>query len=314
MGFTKLVMTLLILIGAGYIYEKLKLREEKDKNLVDYDLVRKYLLDDNSLAENKKPILWIHISYNINAREWCSFMSRNTNNLNQPYLYLTVKSIIDKCGDDFFICLIDDDAFKNLLPTWDVDLHKLGNPLKEHFRKLALANVLYNYGGLLVPNSFICCQSLMPLYEQYTKNKSMFVGEFLDHSISSSISDFSPNTRLMACTQNSEMMGEFISYLERLNSNDYTAEANFIGTESDWCKDKLQANQLGIKDSNNKPIVIEELLSSNFLELQTGAVGMYVPAEQLLKRINYNWFAYLSPEEVLKSDTQIGKRLLICND
>ena len=48
------------------------------------------------------------------------FHSRNTNNLNQPYLHLTIQSIIDHCSNDFHICLIDDDSFSKLIPEWDI--------------------------------------------------------------------------------------------------------------------------------------------------------------------------------------------------
>lgn len=325
MEYQNLVMTLLILVGVGYIYDKLKLQEEQNKNQIDYDLVRKYLLNENSLVENKKPILWIHITYDVNGREWCSFMSRNTRNLNQPYLYLTVKSIIDKCGEDFFVCLIDDETFKKLLPNWSIDFNKLANPVKEYIRKLALAEVLYNYGGMLVPNSFICNDSLMPLYQKYTMingiNNGMFVGEFVDRSHDSSVSDFAPNTRLMGCTQNSEQMGKLVAYLQELNSKDNTAQRDFTGLENEWCRHKINNREIGLipssvlgtKDRNNKPVGIEELLSNNFLELHADSMGLYIPANELLKRTAYSWFVYLQAEDVLTSDTQIGKRLLISN-
>lgn len=324
MDYSNFVMTLLILAGVGYIYDKLKLQEEQNKNTVDYDLVRKYLLNDNSLGENKKPILWIHINYDVNSRQWDSFMSRNTKKLNQPYLYLTVKSIIDKCGDDFFVCLIDDDTFYKLLPNWEVDLNKLGDPVKHNFRKLALAKVLYNYGGMLVPNSFICCKNLIPLYEKYTsdQSKNMFVGEFVNRSSNENISDFAPSTCLMGCSQNSQTMGHLVSYLEILNSKKYTSERDFNGVESEWCRTNISNNKLniipactlGVKDINNKPVGLEELLSNNYLQLHDNAFGTYIPANELLKRTAYNWFVYLTPQEVLESNTQIGKRLLICND
>lgn len=321
MDYLKITMTLLILLGVRYIYEKLKLREEENKNLVDYDLVRKYLLNDNGLIENKKPILWVHITYDVNSREWLSFKSRNTKNLNQPYLYLTVKSIIDKCGEDFYICLIDDDTFKKLLPNWNVDLNLVSNPIKEKFRNLALAKILYNYGGLLVPNSFICFKNLLPLYQEFTKDNKMFVGEMVNRSISCSVSDFSPNTIFMGCIQNSEEMGELVNYLERLNSKDFTAQSDFNGNENEWCKNKIIENKislingniLGTKDKINKPIIIDNLLSNNFLEINSQAYGLYIPADELLKRTNYNWFVYLKPNEVLESETQIGKYLLISN-
>ena len=44
------------------------------------------------------------------------FGSRLTEDLNRPYLYLCMKSMIDKCGGDFNICLVDDDTFGKILP------------------------------------------------------------------------------------------------------------------------------------------------------------------------------------------------------
>ena len=57
-----------------------------------------------------KPNIWIHIDYEKNSRNWKSFYSRNSRHLNQPYLHLTIKSIIRYCQDDFNICLINDDT------------------------------------------------------------------------------------------------------------------------------------------------------------------------------------------------------------
>ena len=58
----------------------------------------------------KKPIIWVHIPYDINARKWESFFSRNTENLNQDYLYLTLRTIIEKNSNDFHICLINENG------------------------------------------------------------------------------------------------------------------------------------------------------------------------------------------------------------
>ena len=63
------------------------------------------------MSSIKKPILWVHIDYKKNSRNWESFYSRSNNDINQDYLYLTIRSIIDNCGDDSHICLIDDNSF-----------------------------------------------------------------------------------------------------------------------------------------------------------------------------------------------------------
>ena len=81
----------------------------------DYLVLEKYLLEDSSLAKSKKPILWIHIDFQENARNWVDFASRKTKNLNLPYLYLTIKSIIDHCGENFNVFIIDMLILYNIL-------------------------------------------------------------------------------------------------------------------------------------------------------------------------------------------------------
>ena len=68
--------------------------------------------------------------------------------MNQDYLYLTLKSIIDKCGEYFHVILIDDESFCKLLPDWKVDFVKISDPQKNYIRTLALMKVLYTYGGM----------------------------------------------------------------------------------------------------------------------------------------------------------------------
>ena len=66
---------------------------------------------------NGKPILWIHNKYEINSRNWDSFMSRNTNNLNQPYRRLCVDTIIKHCSDDEFGTLgVDYNKYLEMYP------------------------------------------------------------------------------------------------------------------------------------------------------------------------------------------------------
>jgi hypothetical protein len=109
----------------------------------EYDLIRKYLLNDSPLYGFNRPKIWIHTKYEINSRKWKDFYSRNTTDLNQPYIHLTIKTIIDHCGDDFNICLIDDQTFSKLIPSWDIDLSTLAEPMRSHFRELGLLQLIY---------------------------------------------------------------------------------------------------------------------------------------------------------------------------
>jgi hypothetical protein len=312
----------LILLGsASFLYNRYKKHTEDDEGMKQYELVKKYLLNDSSLAKSKKPIIWIHMSYEVNARWWPSFNSRNSDCLNQPYIYLTLKSIIDKCGNNFNICMIDDDTFSNILPGWALDLNMVANPIKSKLRELALAKVLYNYGGFVMPNSFICFQNLIDTYNTYTKNNKMFVGELLDRNSTSQQVNFFPNTKFMGCEKDNRTMKDYIDYLETMNSTDYTDESNFLGAYGRWCNEKivngelnlLTSDKLGMKDTLGKPVTIERLMSNTYIDLPGTVKGLYIPADEILKRSAFQWFARLSAKQALASDTIISKYLVISN-
>lgn len=313
------IYPLVITIVLSLIYNKYKTKENDDEHMKNYKLVRKYLLNDSSLARSKKPIIWIHMVYDINARWWPSFSSRNTDNLNQPYQYLTMKTIIDKCGDDFNVCLIDDNTFQNILPGWTIDLSLVADPIKSKIRQLALARVLFNYGGFLMPSSFLCFQNVAPLYESLTSGDKMFVGEMLVRNGVADKINFFPDTKFMGCLKNCQMMSEYINYLEIIVSTDFTAESDFVGTYGRWCFEKINndemnlipADMLGVRDENGKQITLDMLMSNNFLHLSGKVQGLYIPADEILKRNAYQWFARLSAKQALASDTTIGKYLLI---
>jgi hypothetical protein len=313
------IFPLIVTITLSLIYNKYKSSEDDDENTRNYKLVRKYLLNDSSLAQSKKPIIWIHMVYETNARWWPSFSSRNTDNLNQPYIYLTLKSIIDKCGNDFNVCLIDDETFTNIIPGWTIDLSLVADPIKSKIRQLALAKILYNYGGFLLPSSFLCFQNLAPLYESFTAGGKMFVGEMLTRNGTSDKVNFFPDTKFMGCKKECHTMSDYINYLETITSSDFTAESNFMGAYGRWCFDLINkgemnlipADFLGMRDANGKQVTLEMLMSNNFLNLSGQVHGLYIPADEILKRTAFQWFARLSAKQALETDTTIGKYLLI---
>ena len=114
-------VTFLFVLGiAGYYSDKIK-HVFDVKEADEYEMIKKYLLNDSPLYGFNKPKIWIHTKYELNARKWKDFQSRSSRDLNQPYIHLTIKSIINHCSNDFHICLIDDDTFRKLIPTWDID-------------------------------------------------------------------------------------------------------------------------------------------------------------------------------------------------
>ena len=322
----KQIILILLLLTIGYMYSNYNRKMTNDIEVEERDLIQKFLANDVNKMDRKKPFLWIHIEYDINERQWLNFGSRNTTNLNMPYFYLTIRSIIEKCGDSFNICLIDDNVFNKLIPGWSIHVNRLSTPLRPHMRELAMAQLLNKYGGIRVPPSFICFEDLITLYElgvnTGTGAEGIFVGEMVSTSIMSSSIKFAPCTKIMGCRKENPIIKKYIEYLETLVSSDYTEEMDFDGKISKWFFNEIskgrvnviKSDLIGTKKSDGSPIIIDELMSdSSDIDLPSDSFGLYIPAYELVRRRNFGWFVRMSPEQVLQSNTQIAKYLLAKN-
>ena len=323
MNYNNLVISILILLAAGYVYNQFKINQDKDDNLEEINIIKKYLLNENTDINNNKlynkPIIWIHIDYNINSRKWESFGSRNNTNLNQDYLYLTIMSIIKHCSNYFNIILINDDSFKLLLENWNIDLNYVSNPQKTYLRKLALIKILYKYGGLLIEPSFIMLKSLDKIYKKVLNTKKICVGEFPNNSINSHAIKTMPSTNFIGCIKNCPKMKEFDNYLAILFTNDYSDEINIEDQINKWLFNETQSNNInyidgkyiGTKDNKNNILQLEELLGTSRLDINEKAYCIYIPRNDILKRNSYSYYASLNNKEVLESNANISKYLLL---
>jgi hypothetical protein len=316
-----IMIAILLIIGYGYSQynNKLALGIEKEER----DLIHEYLASDVKKMDRNKPFLWIHVEYDVNERNWLNFGSRNTKNLNQPYLYICIRSIVEKCGDSFNVCIVDDNVFTKLIPNWSIDVSNLATPLRPHIRELAMAQLLNKYGGMRVPPSFLCFHDLITLYQLGTSigtgAQSVFVTEMLSTSIASSVIKFSPCPKIMGCLKNTEFMQKYIEYLEEIVSQDYTNEMEFEGKISKFFYDAISIKMvnlikpdlIGVKDAEGKPVLLDDLMSDTTdIQFASENFGLYIPASELLKRRNFGWFVRMSPKQVLESHTQISKYML----
>jgi len=312
-----ILVTILIVIGILYYrYENKRLTEENQDTM---ETIRKYLLDGVTLAKSKKPILWIYVPYEYNSRNWLSFGSRTSFDLNQPYLHLTVRSIIQQCDDSFTICLLDDNSFQKLLPDWTIDMNRISSPISDKMRMMGFMKLLYVYGGMLCPISFLCIKNLLPLYEKGTSEDKMFVCETVNHNVTSTEYQFYPNILFSGAPKECTTVMNLVEYMQKVISNDFTAESKFLGEFNRWCENRIRNGEMnlidgkdiGTKTMNNTTILVDDLLSNNYLNIYTQTYGIYIPAHELLQRHNYNWFCRMSERQVMESDTIIGKYILI---
>jgi len=320
-SFTNLFILFFILIVLGFLYKRYEDKLTREEKSDIYETIQKYLLDDVTLGESKKPILWIHVPYEYNSRNWLSFGSRSSFDLNQPYLYLTVRSILKQCDDSFTVCIIDDASFKRLIPDWNVNMTSISDPILSNMRMLGFMKLLHIYGGMMCPISFVCLKNLNEMYKKGTRGEKMFVCETIDRNSSSVDYDFYPNFSFCGAPKECDTVRELCNFIQRNSSHDYTAETKFLGKYDKWCKQRIENGQInmidgveiGTKTIDDKPIVIDDLMSNHYLNLYKGTYGVLIPAEEILNRRKFEWFARMSQKQVMESDTIIGNYILLAN-
>ena len=318
-SFTNLFILFFILIVLGMLYKRFEDKMKREESSDIYESIQKYLLDDDTLGKSKKPILWIHVPYEYNSRNWLSFGSRSSFDLNQPYLYLTVRSIIKNCDKSFTICIIDDTSFKRLIPGWNINMTSISDPILSNMRMLGMMKLLYIYGGMHCPISFLCLKDLNNLYVKGTRGEKMFVCETVDRNVTSTDVDFYPNLSFCGAPKECETVRELCNFIQRTASHDYTADTKFLGEYDKWCKERIHSGkinmiegvEIGTKTIDEKQIIVDDLMSNHYLDLYQGTYGILIPSEEILSRHKFEWFSRMSPKQVMESDTIIGNYILL---
>ena len=307
------------LIVLGFLYKRFEDKIRREENKDNYEAVQKYLLDDVTLGKSKKPILWIHVPYEYNSRKWLSFGSRSSFDLNQPYLYLTVRSIIKHCDKSFTICIFDDNSFKKLIPGWDIDMSRLSDPILSNIRTLGMMKLLYIYGGMMCPISFLCMKDLSGLYAKGTRGNKMFICETIDRNSTSVRMNFYPSISFCGAPKECETIAKLCNYIQTISSHDHTAESKFLGQYDRWCMKNIEEGrinlieglEIGTKTIDDKQIILDDLMSNHYLDLYKGTYGILIPSNELLSRLKYGWFIRSCQKQILESDTIIGNYLLL---
>ena len=291
----------------------------------EYALIKDYLLNDSPLYGFNRPKIWIHTKYEYNARKWKSFQSRSSQDLNQPYIHLTIKTIIDHCGDDFHICLIDDNTFSKLIPSWkETNLATVAEPMKSQLRQIGLAELVYYYGGMVLPNSFVCGRPLKPFYESAIAGNQPFVCQNINRNENllknPQRQPFLPETYIMGAPKHNETVKELVEYLKKRNKTPhFSSDRDFLGDTSQWCMNAIREQKMtliggeyvGVKTAKGKPVLLDDLMEETYLDLHTDCVGVYIPENELLSRKRYQWFAVMPTDELMNTNMFITRYMKI---
>ena len=310
---------IILLIIINVLYKDYLQGEDNQKALDDYNIIQKYIINKTKNFR-EKPYLWVHRTFDVNARNWESFGSRTSNKKNQPYLNIVIKSLIEKCGESFNIIVIDDNSFGNILKDWYYDLSTMSSPIKENFRYYGILQLLYNFGGFVVPESFLCLKSLKQMYYDNLTRTNCFTVEMVNNSKDSDVLNFVPNPNFIAAKKNSTVIKGMLSSINIKIKSNQSAELKINRYFSKLCDSFIKRGEMsivngkfvGVKTINMKPVYVEDLMSEHDLNFSKKLFGIYIPAEDLLRRNHYNWFVRLSKQQSLDT-TSVLSRLLIAS-
>lgn len=310
------VIAVLIIVGL-VIYDAMNKRTEFNKDAITREKIQKYL----SNPKNKRPFMWIHVPYESNTRNWIDFMSRKTHKLNQPYIELCLRSIINHCDESFNICIVDDSSFVDLIPNWNIDMSAIASPTKLYYRQLAMTTLIYLYGGMVVPASFVCLRDLQELYIKGTRDNKMFVCEHANvHSTIGKDNRYISNSNFMGADKENSTVCDLVKYIDSVCINEYTSEPIFINMFDEWCDtrtkhgdaNRIYGSSIGVKTKGREQITISDLLNStNSLNLCPDAYGILIPMHELSKRVQYGWFMRSNEKQILTGNFSLAKYMIL---
>jgi hypothetical protein len=294
---------IIVLMIAYVIYHQYSDLYKQDKLMFKGELidVNTFFFSDSYLKQSKNRKIWVHIPYEKNSRKWINFGSRMSTDLNLAYMTLCIKSIIDNCGENYDIFIIDDNNFSNLLDD-DIDMNKLSGALKEKYREMCMLKVLYNYGGVILPPSLFLKKSIKSIDDP---NK-WYVSE-INNTFNISYMPTYPTQLLMGSNKKNDKLIEYIQYYSEKIKNDFGEESlhfsNYLKKNKVDC---LDGRIIGTKDKKGRAIMLEDLMENKKIHLHQDHVGVYIPHNELIKRNKYNWFCSLSAKEVLECNVFIS--------
>jgi hypothetical protein len=117
-----------------------------------------------------------------------------------------------------------------------------------------------------------------------------------------------PSTQLTGSNAKNPELQLYIQHLEKQDRS---------VIESPFCENYFVSKQIPVIDggligTKNKsgPVLLEDLMSDQVLDLPDNNIGLYMPAEVLKKRLLYQWFCKMSESQVLECNCAFSYYIL----
>jgi len=125
----------------------------------------------------------------------------------------------------------------------------------------------------------------------------------------------------MGASRKNKTMFDLMDFMQRGISRDFTSESIFTGEFNRWIEGRVRKKQintvsgslLGVKDSEDEPITLDELMSNNPLKITQNLYGIWIPSHEILSRRKYEWFSRMSVSQVLEANIILSKYIIMAN-
>jgi hypothetical protein len=296
-----IVIFIILFIFLNYSYYKEKRREYIAEKRSEMLLLDDFFYHPKLLKESKRRKIWIYIPLELNSRHWESFGSRTSTHINLSVMNLCIKSIIDWCSQSYDIILFTDKDIPDILQSNEsVDLSTLSGDVLEKHRQLSILEILYEYGGILLPPTIYMRNNIK---YQDPLDTWFVVDMFNTHH--SSVSSRVPSMVITGAPAKNAQLRNYIDYLSLDEKQEYT-DNYFIKNRISV----LDGTIFGTKDKLNKHIILDDLMSNKKLNLSEHNVGLYLPYCELMKRNHYKWYTRMSERQVLSCNCAFSYYIL----
>jgi len=179
-------------------------------------------------------------------------------------------------------------------------------------RLLGLLSIIHIYGGLVVPNSFICAKSLLPLYEGFTGQDLNNDGLADNQRVLIGANRYGhPSFYFFGARKNNPGIQRSMDILNdslRVGGVEYEFPNNVISPlNEEGALGVVDGALLGVQTRNHRPVLLDDLMGQAPIDLVENPYGVYVPDEELLSRTRYSWLA--ETDDVLGADVIVAKYL-----
>lgn len=286
-----IVLFIVLFIFLNYNYYKQKRREHIEEKKKEELPLESFFYHPDLLSKSKRRKIWVYLPLEKNARVWENFGSRTSNRIHLSVLNLCVKSIIDWCSQSYDIILFTDQDICEILKT-KVDLSTLSGDVLEKHRQLYILEILYEYGGILVPPTLYLRNNL----KTQDLGDRWYVCDTVNTNHVSGSSRI-PSCVIMGTPVQDAQLREYIDSLYKEDKEEYNG--NY------FLKNKIfvvDGTVFGTKDKSGQNVSLDDLMSNKKIALPEHNVGLYMPCKELLTRNYYKWYCKMSERQVLKTN------------